>query len=89
MRSGNIKLRLDALERRDGDVIFTMADGTREPLRRKSLLAAIDHAIAGVRTRGANILLRARKANDGSHLHEMCQALAAGPVPPGEINESD
>lgn len=84
----NLQRRVQALERKSGgDVIFTAGDGSQAGIRTAELLDSLNEALTGKRTRRAGILLNARKASDGSRLHELAQALAAGPVPPGEVNE--
>lgn len=70
-----------------GEVIFTLDDGTKAGMRRKEFLVAVDEGITGKNTRRANLLCRAVKASNGSRMHEIVQALRAGPVPPGQVNE--
>jgi hypothetical protein len=85
----NLKQRILRLEAGAGfgEVVFLLANRSRAGIRRKELLDAVSEAVDGTITRRAQILLSATRAVDGSQLHTMVQALAAGPVPPGEINE--
>jgi len=83
----NLQRRLAALEGiQGGDVIFTLIDNTRAGIRPKRLLESLLDAIDKRDTPGARIMLRAKRASDGSRLHEVAQALRAGPVPPGQVN---
>jgi hypothetical protein len=58
-------------------------------MRRRELLPAISEAIHGAASRRGMILLNATSASDGSQLHHLSQALAAGGVPAGEVNDDE
>lgn len=85
----NLKQRILRLEAGAGfgEVIFILANRSRAGIRRKELLDAVSEAVSGSGSRRAQIMLTAKIALDGSQLHTMVQALSAGPVPPGEVNE--
>lgn len=74
------KLRLD-------EVVFELADGSRAGIPRRELVDALVDVTTGIESRRASIMLRAVSATNGSRLHEFAQAFAAGPVPPGQVNE--
>ena len=79
---GNLKGRVERLEKGAGmnGVDYVLPNGAHARIKNRDVLAAAREAIFGPRSIRANILLRAESASDGSRLHELCQALAAGPV---------
>jgi hypothetical protein len=85
----NFKHRVSRLETSSGfgEVRFLLRNGQRVGIPGKQILAACNEAIDGGGTRRAQILLNAERASDGSTLHNLCQAIAAGPVAPGEVND--
>lgn len=87
--SGDLRRRLAKLEQGHGDVIFELPNGAARVLRRPWLLQALHEAITGVGTWQARAMLTAVSVNDGSHLHELAQALAAGPNLKGELPEGE
>lgn len=87
----NFSDRLKRLETASGfgEVVFRLGNGSRAAIRCKEILFAVSEAIDGRRSRRAQIMLNATRASDGSHLHEMAQAIATGPVPHGEVNDEE
>jgi hypothetical protein len=81
--------RVSRLESSAGfaEAVFRLRSVSRAGIRRKELLTALSEAIDGAGTQRAQILLNAESAIGGGQLHTMCQAIAAGPVPCGGINE--
>jgi hypothetical protein len=83
----NFEKRLRRIEAGAGyaEVFFVLA-GQRAGIPRKQILAACNEAVSGVHSRRASVLLNAERASDGSQLHVLAQAIAAGPVPHGMVN---
>ena len=65
-------------------MVFDLSNGAARALRQSWLLQALHEAITGVETWQARVMLTAVRASDGSRLHELAQALAAGPNLEGE-----
>jgi L-aminopeptidase/D-esterase-like protein len=87
MRFDGLKRRIERLEQASGgDVTFTLSNGTTSAIRRSGILDAVIAAVRGKDSAETSILRSAVRASDGSRLHEMVQAMAAGPVPRGEFN---
>jgi hypothetical protein len=83
--SGDLRRRLAKLEQGHGDVIFELPNGAARVLRRSWLLRALDEAITGGDTWQARAMLTAVSVTGGGRLHELAQALAAGPNLEGEL----
>ena len=81
----DLRRRIAKLEQGHGDVIIDLSDGSARVLRRSWLLQALHEAITGLGTWQARAMLNAVAVNDGSRLHELAQALAAGPNLEGEL----
>lgn len=77
-----LKNRVAKLEQNGGmtGTGYTLPGGAHSRIRNRDILDAMSEAIEGKQTLRATILLRAESSSDGSHLHELCQALAAGPI---------
>ncbi len=78
-----LKNRIERLESnaRMGEVEFTLENGARARIRSRKLLDAARSALFDESpTFAGNTLLHATSASDGSRIHELCRALAAGPV---------
>jgi hypothetical protein len=92
-----MKNRLASLQRRiatlesanPGDVIFFLHGGSRATIPEKRLLDGLLDVIGKRDTPGARIMLQAKRASDDSQLHFLAQALRAGPVPPGQVNDDN
>lgn len=85
---GSLQKRIAALKRIDGgDVVFVLYDGSRATIPAKRLLDGLLDVIAKRDTAGARIMLQAKTASDGSRLHDLAQAMRAGPVPAGQYND--
>ena len=70
-----------------GEVEYTFPGGAHARLSRSDQVSALHEAVDGVKTWRASVLLNAVSCSDGSHLHDLAAALAAGPVlttPPAE-----
>lgn len=90
MKTDDLRRRVERLEKSDGgDVTFTMADGSKGSIRRKQILDAVTAATRGEESTRANLLRHAVSASDGSRLHEVVQAMEAGPVPRGVLNPEE
>lgn len=71
-----------------GDAEFTLEGGARASVKQRELLDAVHEAAFGESTFRARVLLNAVSAKDGSQIHSLCQALAAGPIKnPKETNQ--
>jgi hypothetical protein len=68
-----------------GEIRYRLRNGARASIRRRELLTALSEATTGVHSRRAMVLLNADDSNGG--LPNLVQAIAAGPVPHGEVNE--
>jgi hypothetical protein len=81
--------RLRKLEAASGcaEVRFRLRSGQLAGIKRRELLTAISEAIDGAVTRRAQVLLNAEACSDGSQLHSLVKALAAGGVPHGSVND--
>jgi hypothetical protein len=88
MRGFNANARLNRLESGAGfgEVLFRLRNGQRAGIRKKELLSAVSEAVEGVHSRRAMVLLNAEHSSNGQ-LHHLAQALAAGPVAPGKVNQ--
>lgn len=82
--SGDFRRRLAKLEQGHGDVIFELSNGAHRVLRSSWLVRALYEAIDGVDTWQARAMLTAVSVSGGGRLHELAQALAAGPNLGGE-----
>ena len=78
-----LKNRIERLESnaRMGEVQFLLENGARAGVRSRNLLDALRSALFDPSPNfGGNVLLHAASASDGSRIHELVRALAAGPV---------
>lgn len=64
-----------------GDAEFLLEGGARASIKLRELPDALHEAVTDQNTFRARVLLNAVAARDGSHLHELAQAMHAGPVP--------
>lgn len=76
----NLKRRVAKLERLTNiDLVYELPNGSVRGMHRSWLLDAMHYALTGVDHWLGHVLLTAVSVNDGSHIHELVQALAAGP----------
>jgi hypothetical protein len=89
MMMRNFKQRTARLESASGfgEVRFYLKNGSRSGIRRKEILHALGEAVSGIHSRRASVLLNAEHSISGGNLHHLAQAIAAGPVEPGTVNE--
>jgi hypothetical protein len=91
MRLNDLVKRLTALEARLGVVldVYLLRSGERATLPKNQRLQACVDVLAGRPTERARVMLEAVSTSGGDRLHELCQALAAGPVPRGQFHNLD
>lgn len=79
-----LRSRIERAERamRTGEVAFELRDGSTAGLPGRSMADALFEGIENAGTRRAHVMRTAIRASDGSRMHELCQALAFGPLIP-------
>jgi hypothetical protein len=87
----NLQGRVERLESdaRMGDSEFTLEGGARAAVKMRELPDAIFEAVTNQKTFRASVLLHATSAKDGSQIHSLCQALAAGPIKKKETSPNE
>ena len=91
MQLGDLRRRLVSLEKELAIAVdvYVLRSGERKTLRSNERLAAFLDALHGRPTERARLMLEAVSTSGGDRLFELCQALAAGPVPRGQVNDQD
>jgi hypothetical protein len=63
-----------------GEVDYILTNNAHARLRRRDQVGGLHDAVDGVRSFRATVLINALAAADNSRLHELAQAMTAGPV---------
>jgi|GEM_PF-6610629 len=91
MRISDFTARLTALEAKLGVAldVYLLRSGEHATLPKNQRMAAFDDVLHGRPTERARIILEAESSSGGDRMHELLQALHAGPVPRGTFHNLD
>lgn len=91
MRITDLVQRVKVLEEKFGIMldVYLLRSGERVSLARNQRLPEFSDVLHRRPSERARLMLEAVSTSGGDRLHELCQALAAGPIPRGQFNNPD